>query len=278
MRIYIDADACPVIDIAVRLATACSVECVLICDTSHEISRGGVRTIVVEKGADSADIRLANMISRGDIAVTQDYGLAALCLARGAVPVNQNGLVFTDSNIDELLYSRYVSKKIRNAGGRLKGPSKRRPEQDKAFAEALKKLLPEASYIKNNGGNIMDMKFYVCKHCGNIIAMVKNKGVPVVCCGEKMSELVPNTTDAAHEKHVPVYQREGEKVTVTVGSAAHPMLDEHYIEWIAVQTKSGNQRKLLKPGSEPKAVFLVPEDDEIEAVYAYCNLHGLWKA
>ena len=124
----------------------------------------------------------------------------------------------------------------------------------------------------------MEMKFYRCEHCGNIVAMVKESGVPVICCGEAMKPLVPNTVEAAHEKHIPVLSREGERVTVAVGSVAHPMLDNHYIEWIALQTKSGNQRKGLHPGDEPKAVFLVPEDDEIVDVYAYCNLHGLWKA
>ena len=122
------------------------------------------------------------------------------------------------------------------------------------------------------------MKFYVCSHCGNIIAYVKNSGVPVVCCGEAMKELVPNTTDAAVEKHVPVIHTDGQKVTVTVGSTSHPMLEEHYIEWIALATKQGNQRKELKPGQEHQAEFMISEDDEVLEVYAYCNLHGLWKA
>lgn len=122
------------------------------------------------------------------------------------------------------------------------------------------------------------MKFYVCSHCGNIIAYVKNSGVPVVCCGEAMKELVPNTTDAAVEKHVPVIHTDSRKVTVTVGSTSHPMLEEHYIEWIALATKQGNQRKELKPGQEPQAEFMISEDDEVLEVYAYCNLHGLWKA
>ena len=122
------------------------------------------------------------------------------------------------------------------------------------------------------------MKFYICNHCGNIIAYVRDKGVPVVCCGEKMQELIPGTTDGAVEKHLPVITREGEKVTVAVGSAAHPMVEEHWIQWIALETTGGNQRKELHPGDEPKAVFLVPEEDEIVAAYEYCNLHGLWKA
>jgi len=124
----------------------------------------------------------------------------------------------------------------------------------------------------------MEMKFYICEHCGNIIAMVKSSGVPVMCCGQKMVELVPNTSDGAHEKHVPVITREGDKVTVAVGSVAHPMLEAHYIEWIALQTKDGNQRKALKPGDAPKAEFYLAPGDEVEAAYAYCNLHGLWKA
>lgn len=124
----------------------------------------------------------------------------------------------------------------------------------------------------------MEMEFYRCAHCGQIIAMVKNKDVPVKCCGENMQKIVPGTTDASLEKHVPVYEVSGGKVTVTVGSVEHPMLEEHYIEWIALQTKFGNQRKALRPGAEPKASFILEEGDEIEAVYEYCNLHGLWKA
>lgn len=122
------------------------------------------------------------------------------------------------------------------------------------------------------------MKFYVCKHCGNIIAYAKNSGVPVVCCGEKMSELVPGSVDAATEKHVPVISVEGNKVTVTVGEVAHPMAEEHFIEWIALETAEGNQRKELKPGQKPEAVFMMTETDKAVAAYAYCNLHGLWKA
>lgn len=122
------------------------------------------------------------------------------------------------------------------------------------------------------------MKFYVCKHCGNIIAYAKNKVVPVMCCGEKMSELVPGSVDAATEKHVPVISVEGNKVTVTVGEVEHPMAEEHFIEWIALETQEGNQRKELKPGSKPQAVFMLAETDKAVAAYAYCNLHGLWKA
>ena len=123
----------------------------------------------------------------------------------------------------------------------------------------------------------MEQKFYVCEHCGNIIAMVKNVGVPVMCCGQKMTEIIPGTTDAAVEKHVPSYEVKDGKVVVTVGEVEHPMLDAHYIEWVSLQTSKGNQRKQLHPNQEPKVTFAICEDETVEAVYAYCNLHGLWK-
>ena len=124
----------------------------------------------------------------------------------------------------------------------------------------------------------MEMKFYRCSHCGQIIAIVKGTGVPVFCCGEPMTEVIPGKTDASLEKHVPVFTVEGNTVHVSVWSAAHPMLPEHYIEWVAIQTKLGNQRKQLSPGDEPKACFSLCDGDEVKAVYAYCNLHSLWKA
>ena len=124
----------------------------------------------------------------------------------------------------------------------------------------------------------MEMKFYRCAHCGKIIAVIKETGVPVICCGEKMQLIEPGTTDAAQEKHVPVYEVKDNKVVVTVGAAEHPMTEAHYIEWIALQTKFGNQRKVLTPDMEPKTCFALCEGDEVQAVYAYCNLHSLWKA
>ena len=124
----------------------------------------------------------------------------------------------------------------------------------------------------------MEQKFYICAHCGNIIAFVKNSGVPVMCCGEKMQEIIPGTVDASLEKHVPVYTVEGNKVCVKVGAVTHPMQEEHYIQWISLQTKQGNQRKVLKPTDAPEACFCLCDGDEVEAVYEYCNLHGLWKA
>lgn len=122
------------------------------------------------------------------------------------------------------------------------------------------------------------MKFYVCETCGNLVEMIKETAVPVMCCGQKMKELIPGTSDGAAEKHVPVYTVSGNTVSVSVGSAEHPMVDAHYIEWIAVETAKGAQRKVLNPGDKPYAEFVLTEDDAVVAVYAYCNLHGLWKA
>lgn len=124
----------------------------------------------------------------------------------------------------------------------------------------------------------MEQKFYICSHCGKIVAVVKESGVPVMCCGQKMTEIIPGSVDAATEKHIPVYTVENNIVTVNVGSVEHPMLPEHYIEWVSLQTKQGNQRKALKPGDKPQICFALCDGDEVEAVYAYCNLHGLWKA
>lgn len=124
----------------------------------------------------------------------------------------------------------------------------------------------------------MNIKFYRCEICGQIIAIVKDEGTPIICCGREMEEIVPNTIDASAEKHLPVVKIENGTVTVTVGSMPHPMNGEHYIEWIALQTKNVNQRKCLRPGTEPKACFRICDGDEVIAAYAYCNLHSLWKA
>lgn len=122
-----------------------------------------------------------------------------------------------------------------------------------------------------------NLQFYKCEHCGNMVQVVYGAVVPVMCCGQPMTELVPNTSDGAVEKHVPVVTREGSKVKVAVGSAAHPMQDVHYIEWIYVETDKGYYRKPLTPGAEPTAEFEL-DGEELKEVYAYCNLHGLWKA
>lgn len=141
MRIFIDADGCPVVDIAVRTAKRYGVGCTIICDTSHSIQRDGADTIIVDKGADSADIRLVNLIGAGDIAVTQDYGLAAMCLSRRAIVLNQDGRRYTEDNISGLLEFRAVSAKIRRGGGRTRGLPKRTPQQDRDFERALSEIL-----------------------------------------------------------------------------------------------------------------------------------------
>lgn len=123
---------------------------------------------------------------------------------------------------------------------------------------------------------ILNMKFYKCSVCGKMIAMIEERSNPTKCCGQDMVELVPNSSDGAVEKHVPVYKVEGNKVVVTVGSVEHPMMDNHYIEWIVVQTNKGNQRKMLEPGEAPRKEFALLEGEKVERVYAYCNLHGLF--
>ena len=121
------------------------------------------------------------------------------------------------------------------------------------------------------------MKFYKCEICGKIVAMVKETPVDTMCCGQAMRELVPGTTDGATEKHVPVYTLEGNTVKVKVGSVEHPMTDAHHIEWIAIETENGNQRKELKSGDKPEATFALVPRDKVKSIYEYCNLHGLWK-
>ena len=118
-------------------------------------------------------------------------------------------------------------------------------------------------------------KFYICRHCGNIITKLDDSGVPVICCGEKMEELIAGATDAAGEKHVPVVKVEGSRVTVDVGAVTHPMTEEHHIEWIFLDTEHGGQFKYLDHTAAPKVSFEL-DDDEPVGVYAYCNLHGLW--
>lgn len=122
-----------------------------------------------------------------------------------------------------------------------------------------------------------NQKFFICSHCGNIVGLIQEAGVPMICCGEKMEELVPNTVDAAQEKHVPVVTVDGNTVKIEIGSVEHPMADEHYIQWIYLQTEKGGQRKSLKPGDKPSATFALV-DDKAVAAFEYCNLHGLWKA
>lgn len=142
-RILIDADGCPVVDESVAAARRSGVECLILCDTAHSFERAGAQTRVFSKGADSVDFALVNLIEPGDIVVTQDYGLAAMCLARGARVLHQDGMEYTGENIDALLLARHTARKIRSGGGRLKGPPKRTREQDRAFEEKLSALLAE---------------------------------------------------------------------------------------------------------------------------------------
>lgn len=122
----------------------------------------------------------------------------------------------------------------------------------------------------------MDIKFYQCDKCGNVITFLKASGMPVSCCGEPMREVLTNTVDGVFEKHVPQINGCGNKITVKIGETAHPMSEEHFIEWILINTKSGMQLKKLKPMDEPKAVFKLCDGDELLAAYAMCNVHGLW--
>ena len=141
MKVLIDADGCPVVDMAVRLCKRYAVPCLLLCDTAHEFHRDGAETIVFDKGADSVDYALVNRVSSGDIVITQDYGLASMCLSRGARILHQDGWEYTRDNIDALLLVRHESRKLRAAGKRTKGPKKRVQAQNDAFAAAFETVL-----------------------------------------------------------------------------------------------------------------------------------------
>lgn len=141
MNVLIDADACPVVNIAVSLCKEKAIPCLLVCDTAHRIERDGAETLTIDKGADSADFALVNRVTPGDIVVTQDYGLASMCLAKGARVLHQDGWEYTPWNMDALLFQRHEARKYRLSGGRTKGPKKRTREQDAAFAAAFQKLL-----------------------------------------------------------------------------------------------------------------------------------------
>ncbi len=122
----------------------------------------------------------------------------------------------------------------------------------------------------------MNTRFFKCNHCGQIIGMIENKGVPVICCGEHMEELVPGVVEASHEKHIPLWEQKGNTVSVNVGAVAHPMSQEHHIAWVYVATQQGGQRKNLAHDAAPVLEFALTPQDKVLGVYAYCNLHGLW--
>lgn len=143
MKIYIDADGCPVVRNTLKIAKKFDIDCVIICDTAHRINHEGAETVVVSQGADNVDFRLVNLISKGDIVITQDYGLAAMCLGKQAIVLHQDGKQYTEENIAGLLEFRAIAKKIRRSGGRTKGVHKRTQEQNIAFEEALTQLLKQ---------------------------------------------------------------------------------------------------------------------------------------
>lgn len=144
MKMLIDADACPVTDIAVRVCGKYHVPCLLLCDTAHAIYREGAETLVFDKGADSVDFALVNRVEAADVVITQDYGLASMCLARRAMVLHQDGWAYTEDNIQALLFQRHETKRYRAAGGHIKGPAKRKKEQDQAFAAALERILQQS--------------------------------------------------------------------------------------------------------------------------------------
>lgn len=123
----------------------------------------------------------------------------------------------------------------------------------------------------------MENRFYICEHCGNIVGLIKNGGVPLMCCGQKMKQIIPGTVEASKEKHIPVVTVEDDVVKVNVGSIAHPMTEEHHIAWVYLETDRGGQRKALPVDGAPEVAFAL-KDEKAVAVYAYCNLHGLWMA
>ena len=143
MKVLIDADACPVVDLAVKLCGKYHAACILLFDTAHEIHRTGADTLVFDKGADSVDFALVNRVCPGDLVITQDYGLASMCLARGAKVLHQDGWAYTEDNIQALLFQRHAAKAFRMSGGRVKGPARRTRQQDAAFTAAFEKLLQQ---------------------------------------------------------------------------------------------------------------------------------------
>lgn len=144
MKVLIDADGCPVVEITVGLCRKFNIECLILCDTAHEFHRDGAKTLIFDKGADSVDYALVNRVDRGDLVITQDYGLASMCLARSARVMHQDGWFYTRDNIDALLLARHESRKLRASGKRMKGPARRRPEQNAAFQTTLEAFLQTA--------------------------------------------------------------------------------------------------------------------------------------
>lgn len=153
MRVFIDADGCPVTKLTAEICEKHNTRCVIVCDTSHEFDLENAQTVCVDKGKDSVDLKIANLITKGDIVVTQDYALASICLAKGCYAINQNGLVYSNENIDSLMFSRYVSKRLRDTGMRIKGAKKRQSEKDKMYEKSFLKLLSDNSNDPNDKTN-----------------------------------------------------------------------------------------------------------------------------
>ena len=152
MNIWIDGDGCPVVQETLHLAKRFQIPCTILCDTSHWFRTEDAQVIVCDKGADSVDYKLANLVKPGDLVITQDYGLAAMCLSRQAIPIHQDGFLYTDDNIGGLLEARAFSGKIRRSGGRLKGQKKRTAAQDRSFSDTLHRLLEDHAHASRNSG------------------------------------------------------------------------------------------------------------------------------
>lgn len=146
MRILIDGDGCPVVDLTIKISRKFNIEVIIMCDTSHIFNKDGAKTMVFSKGADSVDFALINLLKKDDIVITQDYGLAAMAINKASYVINQNGLIYSNENIDRLLYSRHISKKIRKSGGRTKGPKKRTKEDDLNFKRTLTEICDKLTY------------------------------------------------------------------------------------------------------------------------------------
>ena len=146
MRILIDGDGCPVVDLTIKISRKFKIEVIIMCDTSHIFNKDGAKTMVFSKGADSVDFALINLLKKDDIVITQDYGLAAMAINKASYVINQNGLIYSNENIDRLLYSRHISKKIRKSGGRTKGPKKRTKEDDLNFERTLTEICDKLTY------------------------------------------------------------------------------------------------------------------------------------
>lgn len=151
MRILIDADGCPVVDTTVKVARQRNIECLILCDTSHVYDKKGARTVTVSSGTDSVDFKLVNMVKKGEVVITQDYGLAAMCLAKKAVPIRQDGMVYNSANIDSLLYARYISQLMRRRGERIKPYAKRKPvKKHMSFEASLRSVLESLTRSEKN--------------------------------------------------------------------------------------------------------------------------------